>query len=58
MKTLEDFIKENLQKGIIDFSLRANSGENGTSFYIHAANTDSDTLDFDVHGDLLSEKYG
>jgi hypothetical protein len=50
---LEQFLRDNATKGVIDYHIRASCEGEGVSIYIHAANTDSDTLEFDVMGDSL-----
>ncbi len=50
---LEQFLRDNSAKGVIDYHVRASCEGDGVSIYMHAANTDSDTLDFDVMGDNL-----
>lgn len=58
MKTLEEYLLENIEKGFIDHSLRAQIDEDGSvSFYIHANGHNSDTLDFWVLNDKLTPKY-
>ena len=63
-KTTKEVLKENnLERyfrngltymNIIDYSLRVSMDENGViAFYIHADGKDSDTMDFEVHGDSL-----
>ena len=49
----EQFLRDNAAKGIIDYHIRAYREGEGVSIYMHAANADSDTLDFDVMGDNL-----
>jgi hypothetical protein len=54
MKTLEQFLTENVEKGVIDFSLRATQEDKYTvRFYIHALGHDSETLDFMVDENML-----
>jgi len=49
MKTLEQYMKENLDDEIIDHAVRASRDEYGTvRFYIHPDGHDGDTLDFRV----------
>ncbi len=58
MRTLEQYIKDNNENGIIDFSIRAGSSEHGsTMFYIHPTGIDGDTLDFEVQGNTLITHY-
>jgi len=54
MKTLDKYIKENHERGIIDHALRANVDENGRiTFYIHPANAEGDTLDYELNDEML-----
>lgn len=54
MRTLEQYIKDCNEKGIIDFSIRAGSSDHGTTmFYIHPDSKDGDTLDFEVIDNTL-----
>lgn len=53
MKDLEQYLRENCSKGIIDHSIRATVDENGVKFYIHANGYNSDTLDYAVEGNKL-----
>lgn len=53
-KNLEQYLKDNIKRNIIDHSIRASTDQFGTiSFYIHPANTDGDTLDFVVRQNNL-----
>lgn len=60
MKTLEQYLRENWDKGyIIDHVIRANVNEDGSvMFYIHAQGKDSDTLDFFVKDNQLTPVKG
>lgn len=50
---LEWFFRNNYPR-IIDYSLRTSIDEQGAiAFYIHADGKDSDTMDFEVHGNSL-----
>lgn len=52
--TLGHYLKRCNEKGIIDFCLRAQLSECGTTrFYIRPANQDGETLDFHVVGELV-----
>ena len=54
--TFEQYLRDNLEKNVIDFSLRATFDHNGTKivqFYIHPAYVDGDTVDFCVTGNTL-----
>ena len=54
MKTLEQYLRENVQKGAIDHMIRASVDSDGwVTFYIHPHGVDGDTLDFSVSGDQL-----
>ena len=54
MKTFEQFLAENVEKGILDFSIRAMYEDKYTiRFYIHSLGHDSDTLDFMVNENVL-----
>ena len=49
--SLEAFFRKHLNKGIIDYSVRAHEKENGhITFYIHPSGCDGDTVDFEVSG--------
>jgi hypothetical protein len=53
-KTLEKYLKDALARGVIDHTLRAGIDERGrVSFYIHPANTDGETRDYEVRNNLL-----
>ena len=55
---LEQFLRENINKGQIDFSIRASIDSLGNiSFYVHPANTGGDTLDFVVNGNKLEQLF-
>ena len=55
MKNLEQYLKENFEKNIIDHSIRATVSKYGdVTFYIHANGFDSDTLDFWVEENRVS----
>lgn len=49
--TFEDYLIS--QKGVIDFSLRAEVTSDGVCFYIHPSDVDGDTMDFFVRGNTL-----
>lgn len=54
-KTLEEYLLENYEKGIISHTLTCGVYLNsGTTFYIHATGKDSDTLDFQINGNELT----
>lgn len=54
MKTFEQFLAENVEKGFIDFRIRACMEDEYTvKFYIHVIDHDSDTLDFVVDENML-----
>lgn len=58
LNSLEQYLKENLEKGIIDHAIRATINEHGNvTFYIHANGQDSDTLDFMVKKNILILKH-
>lgn len=51
---LEEYLTSNFNKKIIDHSIRVTVGEDGlVSFYIHANGKDSETLDFQVIGNII-----
>ncbi len=55
MKTLEQYLRDNIIAQTIDFRIRASIDVLGlVSFYIHPDGKDGDTLDFYVSGDSLS----
>lgn len=55
MKTLEQYIHENMDRDVIDFSVRARSfGSGRVGFYIHPDGRDGETLDFMVQGNTLA----
>ncbi len=58
MKTLEQYLKDNFERQVIDHSIRASvlnigDGTCDVTFYIHADSKDSDTLDFLVKENVL-----
>lgn len=56
MKTLEEYMKENLKNGVIDHAVRCIQGPNGEiDFYIHPAGVNGDTLDLTVFGNNVSD---
>lgn len=51
---LEQYLIENIEKGVIDFSIRASLKEDGrVVFYIHPSDQDGETLDFELQGNNL-----
>ncbi|EIJ79144.1 hypothetical protein PB1_16344 [Bacillus methanolicus PB1] len=57
-KNLEQYLKENLEKGVIDHAIRVTKDSLGTvTFYIHPVNADGDTLDFIVQGNKLKQLF-
>jgi hypothetical protein len=56
-KTLEQYLRENVEKGAIDHSIRATiTSEGNVEFYIHPLNVSGDTLDFMVCNNALVPK--
>jgi len=53
MRTLEDYLKENYEKNIIDHLIRATVYGDNVSIYIHANGYDSETLDYSVYNNIL-----
>ena len=54
--TFEDYLRENAERGIIDFSVRAYARPNTqVTFYIHPAGKDGDIPDFAVHDNKLTQ---
>lgn len=54
MKTLDTYLTENFERGVIDHALRANVDDEGVlTFYIHPHGVDGDTLDFQVSDNVL-----
>jgi hypothetical protein len=54
--TLEEYIKNQIDKGIIDFSVRFVTREDKVGFYIHPSNQSGDTADFGVRGNVLTSE--
>lgn len=55
MKTLEQYFHENMDRDVVDFSVRARSfGSGRVGFYIHPDGRDGETLDFMVQGNTLA----
>lgn len=53
-KTLQQYFADSAARGVIDHAVRACVDSSGiTTFYIHPANADGDTLDFAVDGNEL-----
>lgn len=53
-KTLEQYLRENLEKITIDHILRVIEKDGQITFYIHPMGANGDTLDFVVNGNSLS----
>lgn len=54
VKTLESYLRENHERGVIDHRVRADVDLLGrVTFYIHPDSVDGDTLDFAVEGHIL-----
>lgn len=52
----EAYLRENLSRGVIDFTLRAHETANGSvEFYIHPQNHDGTTPDYRVFGNRLTQ---
>lgn len=56
-KTLQKYLKENHDRGVIDHELRAIDVNGKTTFYVHPKGVDGDTLDFEVSGNELKQLY-
>lgn len=54
MKTLEQYLKDAAEQGIIDFSFRATPGNGAVVLTIHPQNQSGDTLDVVVHGNQVT----
>lgn len=53
--TLENYLREAIEHGVIDFQLRTSlAGDGRVTFYIHPDGIDGDTADFEVAGNLLA----
>ena len=53
-KTLEQYLADDISRGVIDHHLRASRDANGkVTFYIHPAGVDGDTIDFVVRGNAM-----
>lgn len=58
MKTLEQYLRDDIGRQVIDHALRARVTETGECvFYIHPAREGGDTLDFGVIGNDLFPLY-
>jgi hypothetical protein len=54
-KTLETYLRENYEKGVIDHAIRARVDHRGNvRFYIHPHSVTGDTLDFEVSSNSLA----
>jgi hypothetical protein len=51
-KTLEQYLKDAIEAGAIDFRIRASVSDGCVSFYIHPLDRDGETRDFQVRGNL------
>lgn len=49
----EDYLRQNALEGKRDFLIRAEIREDRTTFYIHPANEDGDTIDLEVISDKV-----
>lgn len=59
MKTLEQYLRENHQHGVIDHIIRVSSvGDGGVAIYIHPHGHNGDTLDFGVSGSTVWSRGG
>lgn len=56
--TLEQYLKSNCERQVIDHAIRAEIGKDGNPrFYIHPANVSGETLDFVVTKNQLHPVY-
>jgi hypothetical protein len=56
--TFEEYLKNNVNGGIIDFRIRASfNAHDEITFYIHPLGFNGDTLDFIVEGNELKPKF-
>jgi len=52
--SLEEYLRENERRGVIDHSIRAQLRADGTvTFYIHPAFANGETWDYQVQGNTL-----
>lgn len=53
-KSLEQYLSDAMDRGVIDHALRAHRGLDGkVTFYIHPSGVDGETLDFVVRGNAM-----
>lgn len=53
-RSLEDYLRDDYQRGVIDHAIRASVDDEGVvTFYIHPHGKDGDTMDFEVHRNRL-----
>lgn len=54
-RTLENYLRDALITGVIDFQLRASiAGDGRVVFYVHPDGKDGETADFEVDGNTLA----
>lgn len=57
-KTLQQYLHDELARGVIDFRIRAHRAPTGVvRFYIHPAGVDGSTADFVVEGNQLTSLF-
>lgn len=52
-KNIEQYLRENREKDIMDFSLRTYIEKGHLMLYIHPQKVSGETADYEVHGDQL-----
>ena len=52
--TLEQYLRANFQRGIVDFRVRALAHDESAQFFIHPMDKDGATVDFRVKGNELT----
>lgn len=58
MKTLEQYLRDDIERHVIDHALRARVNENDeVVFYIHPFGVNGDTLDFKITGNDIVPLY-
>ncbi len=56
-QNLEEYFRDNDGKQVIDHAIRARIDGDNVVFYIHPNGVSGETLDFQVHGNNLTQLY-
>jgi hypothetical protein len=55
--TIEEYLREDHQRNVIEHTIRVSIVDDKVEFYIHPTSIDGKTIDFIVEGNTLTTKF-